>query len=125
MSVGKNASYQSRASVQEFQESISEVLESELLNKIRKAEFFSILCDESTDISNTKKLILYVRLIDPDTFVASTHFLGNITVEELQYRCHFLRPGGSGDRKCASVAYHYVAVHTAAIAIFVCSLSEI
>ena len=64
-----------------MQESIFEVLESKLLDKVRKSQFFSILCDESTDISNSKKLILYVRLIDPDTFVASTHFLGNITVE--------------------------------------------
>ena len=64
-----------------MQESIVEVLESKLLDKVRKSHFFSILCDESTDISDSKKLILYVRLIDPDTFVASTHFLGNITVE--------------------------------------------
>lgn len=81
MSVGKNASYHSRATVEEFQESLFEVLESELVDKVKNSQFFSILCDESTDISNTKKLIIYMRLIDSDTFVASTHFLGNVTVE--------------------------------------------
>ena len=39
------------------------------------------MCDESTDISNRKKLIVYTRIIDPDTFRASTHFLGNVTIQ--------------------------------------------
>ena len=81
MSVGGNASYKSRGSVREFQESIFETIEADVLEKVDKSPFISVLCDESTDISNTKKLILYVRLLDPDTFIASTHFIGNITVE--------------------------------------------
>ncbi|KAJ8300227.1 hypothetical protein KUTeg_021746 [Tegillarca granosa] len=81
MKVGSNASNKSRATVEEFQECISEVIESNVLTEVRKSPFISILCDESTDISNEKKLILYCRIINPDTFIASTHFVGNVTVE--------------------------------------------
>ena len=60
---------------------IFETIEADVLEKVDKSPFISVLCDESTDISNTKKLILYVRLLDPDTCIASTHFIGNISVE--------------------------------------------
>ncbi|XP_021373041.1 zinc finger protein 862-like [Mizuhopecten yessoensis] len=81
MKVGDNATYSSRASVEEFQECIAEVVESDLLEKVKASPFISILTDESTDISNTKKMVLYIRLVDQDTFVASTHFLGNVSIE--------------------------------------------
>ena len=60
---------------------MAEVIETELLKKVHASPYFSILTDESTDISNTKKMVVYTRIIDPVSYVASTHFLGNITVE--------------------------------------------
>ena len=51
------------------------------MSKIKESPYISILTDESTDISNTKKLVLYVRILNPKTYVPSTHFLGNVTVE--------------------------------------------
>lgn len=51
-----------------------------MLQRVRRSPFISIMCDESTDISNSKKLILYARILDPETFVATTHFMSNISV---------------------------------------------
>ena len=48
---------------------------------IKDSPYISILTDESTDISNTKKVVIYVKILDPKTHVPSTHFFGNVSVE--------------------------------------------
>lgn len=62
-----------------FQDSIAGVIESDMLKKVHNSPYIST--DESTDISNSKKMVVYARVIDPISFVASTHFLWNITIE--------------------------------------------
>ena len=46
-----NASYSSRASGMEFQETIAEAIHRDLLDELKKAKMFSVLIDESTDIA--------------------------------------------------------------------------
>ena len=48
---------------------------------LEKSPFISLLCDESTDISVDKKLIIYARILDPDTYKPSTHFITNVRVK--------------------------------------------
>ena len=49
-------------SCEEFQQCISEVIQKDILTAIKKAEFYSVLMDESTDISVSKQMVVYVRI---------------------------------------------------------------
>ena len=81
LSIAKNATYTSRAAGEELQESIAEVVHENSVNKIKHADMFSVLVDESTDISVSKQMVVYVRIID-ENFEPQTIFLKNITISE-------------------------------------------
>lgn len=81
MEVGKNATYTSKQTVSEFQECAAELIRDDLVKKAKRSPFISLLTDETTDITNTKKMIIYIRLINPDNLQASTHFLGDLSVK--------------------------------------------
>ena len=71
--VGKNACYNSRTAGEDFQECVGEVIENYVVAAIKKAPFFSVLTDESTDISISKQMVTYVRIVtenfEPRTFL--------------------------------------------------------
>ncbi|KAG1674502.1 Zinc finger protein 862 [Nymphon striatum] len=50
----------SETSAKEFIETISSVLETDIIEKMQNSPFISLLCDESTDVSTSKNLVLYV-----------------------------------------------------------------
>lgn len=54
---------------------LSETIKEHVLQKIRKANFFSILCDEVYDISNKEQLISFVQYFDQDCGRADVKFL--------------------------------------------------
>lgn len=83
LSVGGNATYMSRTAGQEFQECVAEAIHKEVVQKIREADMYSILIDESTDLSVSKHMVVFVRLVDSD-FVPHTYFLKNISVNDPQ-----------------------------------------
>jgi hypothetical protein len=56
------------------------VVDSLLDVQLKECTFFSILSDESTDLSITKNLIIYVRFVRDG--VAQTKFLGNVMITE-------------------------------------------
>ena len=55
--------YRNRMAVSSFISSISCVMQNEVIEKVKSAEFFSLLLDGSTDVSTTEKEIVYVRVI--------------------------------------------------------------
>ncbi len=77
LDAGKNATYTSVHSAEDFLDSICSVLSANITKKIERSPFVSLLGDETTDIAIDKKLNICVRLVDPDTMNASTHFLTN------------------------------------------------
>ena len=81
--VSKNATYHSRSSAEEFQSSIAQVIEEDQLAVIKKSPCFSILIDESTDISVSKRMIVYIRVVNQD-FVPQTLFLENICIDDVK-----------------------------------------
>ena len=81
LSVKKNATYSSRTSGEEFQESLAEVIHENLVSKIKNANMYSVLTDESTDISVSKQMIVYIRIVD-EKFVPQTIFLKNMTISD-------------------------------------------
>ncbi|XP_038075866.1 uncharacterized protein LOC119743514 isoform X1 [Patiria miniata] len=62
--VGDNAFYQSETALQEMLENLAEVTSSEIYEAMQSSPFFSILCDETTDVSVLSQLIFYGRFLD-------------------------------------------------------------
>ena len=74
LNVAGNATYRSRQIVGEFLQSISRQLEEDTLQQLVSSTYFSIMTDESTDISVLKQLVLVVRYLLP-TGDVTTSFL--------------------------------------------------
>lgn len=61
--------------------SLATVIRRKVDKQIADSPFISFLLDESTDIAISKKLVVYARVMDMNTFTPSTHFVTNIKVE--------------------------------------------
>lgn len=72
--------YLNQHAVDEMNESISTMLEEELLENIRNSTFCSIMLDESTDVSNSKRLVVYIRYING--YVGKTAYISNIELKD-------------------------------------------
>lgn len=78
---GKNATYTSDVTANDMLDSIATVLRNEIDNKLLKSPSVSLFIDESTEIAVHKKLAIYSRVLDPETFEPSTHFVTNARLE--------------------------------------------
>ena len=63
LEVGKNASYTSHRMIDEFLLILSDCVEKDVLSKVKASPAVGILCDESTDVSNLKQLVVFVRYL--------------------------------------------------------------
>ncbi|KAM5180722.1 zinc finger protein 862-like [Mantella aurantiaca] len=63
LNVGKNAHYTSERIMQELLDVLASSIKSDILKSIQDDHFFSILCDETTDISVLKQLIIYIKYV--------------------------------------------------------------
>ncbi|XP_060571778.1 E3 SUMO-protein ligase KIAA1586-like isoform X2 [Ruditapes philippinarum] len=66
LKVNKHTSYEHSDSTREFQESISAVIEENILERVKSSEKYSLMFDESTDISVHQNLIMYIRILETD-----------------------------------------------------------
>ena len=76
----QNTSYRSETTANDIVECLAEALRKRIDEKMRKSMFISLLCDESTDTSTAKKLIVYTITLDPETFDVNTTFVSNVFV---------------------------------------------
>lgn len=60
---GGNAKYTSHESMFEFVKVLSSCIEQDVLSEIHQAKYVGLLCDETTDVSITKQLIIYCRYV--------------------------------------------------------------
>ncbi len=74
------ATYGSESTANDLLQSLAAVIRDGIDNMLLRSPFVSIYADESTDIAVQKKLVVYSRVVDPDTFQPSTHFLANMKV---------------------------------------------
>ena len=65
LSMGRNATYTSKRIVAEYLLCLSPVIESEKLDNLKCSPFFSLMTDESTDISVLKQLVIVAKCILP------------------------------------------------------------
>ena len=63
LNVGQNARYTSPQIVGEFLEAINSVVEEDVLVDMKQSNSYSIMADESTDVSVLKQLVLYGRAV--------------------------------------------------------------
>ena len=80
LDVGKKAKYTTEYSANDLLESLATVIRGDIDTHIHKTPFVSIFADESTDIRMSKKLVVFYRVLDPDTCTHKTHFLENVKV---------------------------------------------
>ena len=77
----KTVTYESDKAGAEMISSIASVIRKKVDSMMINSPYISFLLDESTDIATHKKLVVYTRVIDMETFMPSTHFVTNMKVE--------------------------------------------
>ena len=80
LQVGGNATYHSHQSAEGMQHATLAVLQSNIDKLVDASPFFSLLIDESTDVSNHEYLVVYVKLLNE--FKPELAFLENINVQD-------------------------------------------
>ena len=61
---GKNATYTSKTVQNELINIMGEQIRDDIIDEIKKARFYSILCDEVTDCANIEQLTIVLRFVD-------------------------------------------------------------
>ena len=72
---GKNRTYTFEQSMQEMMEAIGFTIEKDLLQKLCASPFYSVVLDESTDLSTVKQLGLVVEYLDTQLGIPQTRYL--------------------------------------------------
>ena len=90
----RNATYESYATVVDILSSISKIIERDLLSSFKSSTYFSLMADESTDVSSKEELSICARWEQDNKPVE--HFLGIVPAKETTaeaisfYLCAFL-----------------------------------
>ncbi len=80
LKVGRNATYTSPQIVEEFMMVINDIIEKNTLNAIKEISYFSLMANESTDVSVLKQMVLYGRAVVNGKLKSS--FLKTIDLED-------------------------------------------
>ena len=81
----RNATYLSPEIQNQLIESVAHVIRREIVNEAMKADFFSIMVDETCDVSTTEQMsvcIRYIRRKDDGSIEVAEDFLGFVQMEE-------------------------------------------
>lgn len=85
-SAGANATYLSKGIQNEIIDTAGSLVCKQLVDKINRSKFFSVLADETADISGTEQFALCVRYVDTEknVFVIREDFLRFVPVHDLR-----------------------------------------
>ena len=104
-----NASYMSKLSTAEFLNSISHFIDQSVLSRMKKSQFYSIMADESADVSSKEELSICGRWVEDGKAVE--HFLDIVRAREVdaqsltQYLLEFLQGKGLDVRKMRGLGF--------------------
>ena len=70
--------YSHHESQQDFYDVMSEVIEDNMKQQLKDSDFVAVMIDESTDVSVSKRLIMYIKLLNEGK--ADTHFVRNVEI---------------------------------------------
>ncbi|XP_045215333.2 zinc finger protein 862-like [Mercenaria mercenaria] len=79
LKVDSHTTYEHNTSIGEFQDCLADVLREDLLVKVKQSGIFSLMFDESMDVSVHQNLISYIRVLETNDFGTvepHTYFLG-------------------------------------------------
>jgi len=82
LQIGKRIDYESYYSANEMLEAISDDIDEEITEKLKLSPCVTVFADESTDISNTKRMTMTARYVDPKTSLPSSSYLRDIEYED-------------------------------------------
>jgi len=72
-----------------FQQTLAAVIEDRLVSQVRESEVFSVMLDESTDVSVHQNMVVYIRFLEKVSgrVEPSTQFLGirQLTVADAEH----------------------------------------
>ena len=104
-----NKNYENDTMCCQFVDSLSFVIERSILGTLRKSEYYSILIDESMDITRTEQLLIYARYFDSLKNEFKTSFLKVLPLQS-QTGAHiylaiknFLKEKNIDTRKCIAL----------------------
>jgi hypothetical protein len=80
LNVSKNVSYNSRKTAYEILEAMADRIDDKVTEELQASPVITVLADETTDITVTKRMGIYARLIDSD-MTPKTRFVTNRQVE--------------------------------------------
>ena len=79
LSIAKNATHASLATASEVVTAISDCISDSVIDRMKESSCVALLCDESSDISVTGKLIVYAKMVDAH-LNPHTDFVCNLTL---------------------------------------------
>ena len=82
--------HRSSYSIWEFVHALNGVVEADDMNKLKQARYFSLLLDESNDISNTKNLLIYCQYLDSMKKKVELKFMKLLSLEECDAQAIFI-----------------------------------
>ena len=78
-------SYENESAGRDFINNTADYLfEKDTVEKLKQVNFIALLCDGSTDSSIGEQVVVYVMLVDPDTFVPTLSFFEVLKLETSQ-----------------------------------------
>ena len=82
--------HRSSYSIWEFVHALNGVVEADDMNKLKQAWYFSLLLDESNDISNTKNLWIYCQYLDSMKKKVELKFVKLLSLKECDAQAIFI-----------------------------------
>lgn len=76
-----NGTYKHRSVVSEMTAALAQAVEQNMFKELKSSPFFGLICDESSDVSNYKKLILYLTYIN-ESGIGKTSFIDIIDIKD-------------------------------------------
>ena len=78
---GMRLTYESSHAIEDFQTAQNEVVEKNVLHRVQSSPVISIMVDETSDVTVTRKLIVYAKSIIEETGAVAEVFISNVDLE--------------------------------------------
>lgn len=79
LNITSSCSYKSYDSIRDMEAALASVIQEEIVEKVKKARWFSIMIDECTDVSVEQSIIIYVKFVSKGKVF--THYLCLVETE--------------------------------------------
>lgn len=76
-----NGTYKHRSVVSEMTAALSQAVEQNMFKELKSSPFFGLICDESSDVSNYKKHIIYLTYVN-ESGIGKTSFIDIIDIKD-------------------------------------------